>query len=105
MAASFRVPAVMGLFLFANVISTAQSTLERSLVEGALAARDYWLFESGPVRPLAMSHDGQRLYAANIPDGKLEIFAITVFGDTPRALAASANGEKVYAGINTVPYY
>lgn len=42
--------------------------------------RDYVLFESGPVRPLAMSVDEQRLYAANTPDGKLEVFAITDVG-------------------------
>ncbi|MBU6378321.1 MAG: hypothetical protein KJS95_07280 [Gammaproteobacteria bacterium] len=34
------------------------------------------LFESGPVRPLALSADGQRLYVANAPAGCLEIYAI-----------------------------
>lgn len=37
----------------------------------------YVNFESGPVRPIALSPDGQRLFAANIPDGQLEIFDIT----------------------------
>ena len=32
-------------------------------------------FESGQVRPLALSADGQRLFAVNTPDNKLEIFA------------------------------
>ena len=32
-------------------------------------------FESGPVRPLALSADGQRLYAVNTPDNRLEVFA------------------------------
>ena len=34
-------------------------------------------FESGQVRPLAMSADGRQLYAINTPDGRLEIFTIT----------------------------
>jgi DNA-binding beta-propeller fold protein YncE len=33
-------------------------------------------FESGPVRPLALSRDGHRLYVANIPDGRVEIFTV-----------------------------
>jgi YVTN family beta-propeller protein len=32
-------------------------------------------FESGQVRPLALSADGQRLYAINTPDNRLEIFS------------------------------
>ena len=34
-------------------------------------------FESGPVRPLALSRDGKRLFVANIPDSRVEIFAVT----------------------------
>ncbi|MDH3589295.1 MAG: hypothetical protein OEQ74_07815, partial [Gammaproteobacteria bacterium] len=34
------------------------------------------VFESGPVRPLAMTPDGSRLLAANTPDNTLEIYAI-----------------------------
>ena len=33
-------------------------------------------FESGQVRPLAMSPDGTRLYAVNTPDNQLEIFNV-----------------------------
>lgn len=46
----------------------------------AVGPRDYVLFESGPVRPLAISHSRQQLYAANTPDGQLEVFAITDIG-------------------------
>jgi hypothetical protein len=63
-------------------IPAAASGLERSVVEGPLAPRDYWLFESGPVRPVALSHDGRRLYVANIPDGRLE--RTLWVGDEPR---------------------
>jgi len=33
-------------------------------------------FESGPVRPLALSPDGHRLFAVNTPDNQLEIFRV-----------------------------
>ena len=33
-------------------------------------------FESGPVRPIAMSPDGKALFAANTPNGTLEVFAL-----------------------------
>src|SRR5262249_26820540 len=37
-------------------------------------------FESGQVRPLAMSPDRTRLFAVNTPDGMLEVFRITPRG-------------------------
>src|SRR5262249_41992720 len=45
----------------------------------ALAARPsaaFVTFESGQVRPLALSPDGSRLFAVNTPDDQLEIFDI-----------------------------
>lgn len=45
---------------------------------------DIWVFDS------VLVHVKQQEPLVNI---------VTVFGDTPRALAASADGEKVYAGI------
>jgi YVTN family beta-propeller protein len=45
------------------------------------------IFESGPVRPIALSSDGSRLYVANIPDGYLEIFDVTAGGVSPRSSA------------------
>jgi YVTN family beta-propeller protein len=60
-------------------------------------------FESGSVRPLALSPDGTRLYATNTPDGRLEIFDVGAGGLThagsvpvglePVAVAARTNGE------------
>ena len=41
---------------------------------------DFLLFETGPVRPLARSADGSQLYATNIPDARLEIFAVSDAG-------------------------
>jgi YVTN family beta-propeller protein len=63
----------------------------------------YTLFESGPVRPLALSPDGSKLFACNIPGGRLEIFDVTAaglvhtgsvpVGVDPVAVAARTNTE------------
>jgi hypothetical protein len=60
-------------------------------------------FESGPVRPLALTPDGTKLLACNIPDGRLEIFSVGANGLTfltsvpvgmePVAVAARSNSE------------
>src|SRR6188768_3503509 len=61
-------------------------------------------FETGQVRPLALSPDGTRLFAVNTPDGRLEIFDVDVNGDLthassvpvgmePTAVAARSNSE------------
>ncbi|GBD25563.1 Anti-sigma-I factor RsgI2 [bacterium HR30] len=67
-------------------------------------AGSYTLFESGPVRPLALSPDGTKLFATNIPDSRLEIFSIGAngvlthlesvpVGLEPVAVAARTNTE------------
>jgi DNA-binding beta-propeller fold protein YncE len=62
-----------------------------------------WNFESGHVRPLALSPDGRRLFAVNTPDARLEIFRIigerliragsVPVGLEPVAVAARSNDE------------
>jgi len=42
--------------------------------------KSYSLFESGQVRPLALSAKKDKLYALNTPDGTLEIFNVTAQG-------------------------
>jgi len=75
-----------------------------ALAAGTAAAQsNYTLFESGPVRPLALSPDGTKLFACNIPDGRLEIFSVASnglaligsvpVGLEPVAVAARTNGE------------
>ncbi|MBY0279542.1 hypothetical protein K2Z84_29765 [Candidatus Binatia bacterium] len=64
---------------------------------------DFVNFESGQVRPLALSPDGSRLFAANTPDDRLEIFSLAsgspvheasvAVGLEPVAVAARSNGE------------
>jgi YVTN family beta-propeller protein len=70
---------------------------------GVFAA--FTTFESGQVRPLAMSPDGTRLFAVNTPDDHLEIFSVTPgtgalthqasvpVGLEPVAVAARSNTE------------
>ena len=40
------------------------------------AASSFVTFESGQVRPLALSPDGKLLFAVNTPDNRLEIFRV-----------------------------
>jgi sugar lactone lactonase YvrE/mono/diheme cytochrome c family protein len=51
-------------------------------------------FESGQVRPLALSPNGQRLYAVNTPDNRLEVFDLA--SGVPRHL------ESVRVGLEPV---
>ena len=53
------------------------------------------VFESGPVRPLALSADGQRLYVANAPADCLEIYAVE--GDTLRLASSVSVGLEPVA--------
>ncbi len=66
-------------------------------------AQSFVNFESGQVRPLALSPDGSRLFAVNTPDNRLEIFAVGASGLThtgsvevglePVAVAARSDSE------------
>jgi len=47
---------------------------------GAAAEPTFVTFESGPVRPLALSPDGTLLFACNTPDARLEVFEVTSAG-------------------------
>jgi DNA-binding beta-propeller fold protein YncE len=51
-------------------------------------------FESGPVRPLALSPDGTRLFVANTPNASLDVFSVSAKGLTPAG--------SVYVGIDPV---
>jgi YVTN family beta-propeller protein len=68
----------------------------------AVIQRRYTLFESGHVRPLALSPDGQRLYVVNTPNNCLEVYATDAtltplasipVGLEPVAVAAPTNDE------------
>jgi DNA-binding beta-propeller fold protein YncE len=67
------------------------------------ATSPYTLFESGQVRPLAMSPDRHHLFAVNTPDNRLEVFEVKdsglihrasiPVGLEPVAVAARTNSE------------
>ncbi len=70
----------------------------------ASAQSSYSLFESGPVRPLAFSPNGQKLFVVNTPDGQLDLFRVDTSGRLtpigsvpvglePVAVAARNDGE------------
>jgi YVTN family beta-propeller protein len=70
---------------------------------GGAVAPPFLLFESGHVRPLALSPNGSKLFAVNTPDNRLEVFDVTGGGLThtdsipvgmePVAVAARSNTE------------
>jgi hypothetical protein len=80
-----------------------------TLVAGFVAAPmpghagSFVTFESGQVRPLALSPDGTKLFALDTPDDRLEIFDVTASGIVhdgtvpvgmePVAVAARSNTE------------
>ncbi|WP_163989054.1 YncE family protein [Pyxidicoccus caerfyrddinensis] len=73
------------------------------LVSATASAAHFTLFESGQVRPLALSPNGRLLFAANTPDNRLEIFQVETSGLVhrgsvpvglePVAVAARTNDE------------
>ncbi|WPB82050.1 hypothetical protein KYC5002_23420 [Archangium violaceum] len=97
----------------ANRLASRWNRLRAALVAmvllgGAVAgheasASSFTLFESGQVRPLALSPNGVFLYAVNTPDNRLEIFKVTAgtlshvssvpVGLEPVAVAARSDGE------------
>ncbi len=56
-----------------------------SICPEAIATTSYRLFESGQVRPLALSPSGKLLFAVNTPDNRLEVFAVNTGGLAHRA--------------------
>ena len=60
----------------------------------AALAQSFVNFESGQVRPLALSADGNRLFAVNTPDNRLEIFDVTG--------GSLAHSESVPVGMEPV---
>src|SRR5262245_30678340 len=56
--------------------SIAQNRVDPPPPERAEARPVRFTFESGPVRPVAISADGARLFVANTPNGSLDILRI-----------------------------
>ncbi len=86
------------------LVAYSAATLIRSKsVHAATTGPSFVEFESDQVRPLAKSPDGKTLFAANTPNGTLEIFDLTAgvpllkyrvpVGLEPVAVAARTNSE------------
>src|SRR5436305_8651324 len=58
-------------------------------------------FESGQVRPLALSPDRSRLFAVNTPDDRLEIFAVDAAGNLTHAGSVAVGLEPVAVAART----
>jgi DNA-binding beta-propeller fold protein YncE/mono/diheme cytochrome c family protein len=64
--------------------------------DASLPARgEYAAFESGQVRPMALSADGNRLYVTNTPDHRVEIYNVS--GSTPTLIESVAVGLEPVA--------
>lgn len=68
----FAIPSFLLFSLLINSLAFAQNV--------TATGKTFWHFESGQVRPLAISPDGSTLFAVNTPDNHLEIFNITPSG-------------------------
>ena len=66
----------------------------------AAAQSSFVTFESGQVRPLALSADGTRLYAVNTPDNNLEIFSVGTGGLT-KLSSISVGMEPVAVAVRS----
>src|SRR4051812_23954941 len=72
----------MRLAIRLSIIAVALLLAGSSFVHSKFAAASstgpsFVEFESGQVRPLAMSSDGQKLFAVNTPNGTLEVFDLS----------------------------
>ncbi|MFY9824110.1 MAG: beta-propeller fold lactonase family protein [Thermoanaerobaculia bacterium] len=89
--------------LYASRPSEASADTKAGSHKSAKDSSPYTLFESGQVRPLALSPDKRHLFAVNTPDNRLEIFRVRdqalvhtgsiPVGLEPVAVAARSNHE------------
>ena len=68
---------VYGFVALTLVAWLCASLLNRTAVSASSNGPAFVEFESGHVRPIAMSADGSTLFAVNTPNGTLEIFDLT----------------------------
>jgi YVTN family beta-propeller protein len=64
-------------------------------------APSYLLFESGPVRPIALSPNGQLLLVANAPDNRLDVFHVETNGSLLPMLSVPVGLEPVAVAART----
>jgi len=76
----------LGSFLLAGLMVVWMRPLPEAAATRSTAApkSSFTLFESGQVRPLALSPNGKLLFACNTPDNRVEIFRVTRQGLRPQ---------------------
>src|SRR5262245_22851388 len=72
------------------------------IARGQSAQSSFVEFESGQVRPLALSPDGTHLFAVNTPDNRLEIFDVATDGSLLPRTAATYATHTVPVGLEPV---
>lgn len=77
---SFRRFQAGAALLAAMALLPTQAMASDDDEESSSSSSSFTLFETGQVRPLAISPNGQRLYAVNTPDNRLEVFDISNSG-------------------------
>ena len=83
----------------------AASFLVVAVAQPVCAQTSFINFESGHVRPLAISPDGTRLFAVNTPDNRLEIFDVDGSGLTfVESVPVGMEPVAVQALTNSIVY-
>src|SRR6185503_21115348 len=77
-----EVPPMRGGMATGRLVRRAVPLLVALLASPTPTHAGFVTFESGLVRPLALSPDGNRLLAVDTPDARLEIFTVTSGGLT-----------------------
>ncbi len=102
-----------GMFVLEQMLSELDDLEDDEIaysVNTGITEKDFTLFETGQVRPLALSNNGQLLYALNTPDNRVEIYKIRVrrgkvklkhlssvfVGLEPTALALNHNNKELW---------
>jgi DNA-binding beta-propeller fold protein YncE len=82
--AAFRTSLVAAvLALAAAAVFVARPLPEAGAARTPAPTSNYTLFESGQVRPLALSPNGRLLFACNTPDNRLEVLRVSRHGLRP----------------------
>src|SRR5205814_710239 len=76
------------LLAVAAVLTTARPLPEAAATRTPEPRSAFTLFESGQVRPLALSPNGRLLFACNTPDNRLEVFRVSRHGLRPLGAVA-----------------
>jgi len=93
----FRAQALMSseTYTVNNVVVSGTPNSSPGTAGTAPAIGEFATFETGHVRPMALSADGTRLYVVNTPDARVEVFDVS--GGTPVSKGAIAVGLEPVA--------